>query len=97
MERGGGRSGYRERRRREGFWRVPFVDLLWNFKRGGARPLRPPLNPLVVTRVADCKINPCLELQLQFPIACSRLVKLFPKELQGSSSDNKKSIITKTD
>ena len=48
--RGGGRSGYRERRRREGFWRVPFEDPLWNFKRGGgARPLRPlPLNPLVL-------------------------------------------------
>ena len=27
---------------------VPFEDPLWNFKRGGARPLRaPPLNPLV--------------------------------------------------
>ena len=38
----GGRSGYRERRWREGFWRVPFEDPLWNFKRGGARPLRPP-------------------------------------------------------
>ena len=38
---GGGRSGYRECLRREGFWRVPFEDPLWNFKRG-ARPLRPP-------------------------------------------------------
>ena len=45
---GGGRSGYRERRRREGFWRIPFEDPLWNFKRGG-HPLRPPpLNPLVI-------------------------------------------------
>ena len=48
VEGGGGRSGYRELRRREGFWRVPFEDPLWNFKRGGARPLcPPPLNPLV--------------------------------------------------
>ena len=39
---GGGRSGYCERRRRVSFWRVPFEDPLWNFKRGGARPLRPP-------------------------------------------------------
>ena len=40
----GGRSGYRERRRREGFWRVPFEDPLWNFKRGGGRapPAAPP-------------------------------------------------------
>ena len=38
----GGRSGYRECRRHVGFWRVPFEDPLWNFKRGGARPLRPP-------------------------------------------------------
>ena len=41
MERGGGRSGYRERRRREGFWRVPFEDPLWNFKGGGAPPAPP--------------------------------------------------------
>ena len=40
---GGGRSGYRERHRREGFWRVPFEDPLWDFKRGGARaPCAPP-------------------------------------------------------
>ena len=50
----GGHSGYRERRRHEGFWRVPFEDPLWNFKRGGARPLRPPPppNPLVITIVS---------------------------------------------
>ena len=42
VERGGGRSGYRDRRRREGFWRVPFEDPLWNFKRGGAPPAPPP-------------------------------------------------------
>ena len=45
----GGRSGYRERRRREGFWRVPFEDPLWNFKRGARAPCAPPLNPLVLT------------------------------------------------
>ena len=39
---GGGRSGYRERHRREGFWRVPFEDPLWNFKRGGRAPPAPP-------------------------------------------------------
>ena len=44
---GGGRSGYRECRRREGFWRVPFEDPLWNFKRGARAPCAPPLNPLV--------------------------------------------------
>ena len=44
MERGGGAGakGYRERRRREGFWRVPFEDPLWNFKRGGGTPPAPP-------------------------------------------------------
>ena len=49
---GGGRSGYRERRRREGFWRVPFEDPLWNFNGGGRAPhaAPPPLNPLVVYR-----------------------------------------------
>ena len=46
---GGGGSGYRECRRREGFWRVPFEDPLWNFKRGPRAPCAPPppLNPLV--------------------------------------------------
>ena len=39
---GKGRSGYRERRRREAFWRVPFEDPLWNFKRGGRPPPLPP-------------------------------------------------------
>ena len=29
----------------EGFWRVPFEDPLWNFKRGGGAPLRPPPHP----------------------------------------------------
>ena len=36
VERGGGRSGYRERHRREGFWRAPVEDPLWNFN-GDAR------------------------------------------------------------
>ena len=49
VEGGGGHSGYRERRWREGFWRVPFEDPLWNFK-GGA--LRPP-NPLVINWIRD--------------------------------------------
>ena len=58
----GGCSGYRERRRREGFWRVPFEDPLWNFKRGGRAPPAPPppLNPLVIyvkdyTTTISCK------------------------------------------
>ena len=42
----GGRSGYRECRRREGFWRVPFEDPLWNFKKGGRRAPPPPPPPL---------------------------------------------------
>ena len=34
----------------EGFWRVPFEDPLWNFKRDGRAPPAPPPppNPLVV-------------------------------------------------
>ena len=51
---GGGRSGYRERHRREGFWRVPFEDPLWNFKRGARAPCAP-LNPLVVMSEARRK------------------------------------------
>ena len=49
---GGGRRGYRERHRREGFWRVPFEDPLsvFGISKGGRAPCAPPpLNPLVVT------------------------------------------------
>ena len=54
----GGRSGYRERRRREGFWRVPFEDPLWNFKRGGA-PCAPPESASVYGLYTLCTIDPC--------------------------------------
>ena len=46
---------------------------------------------------SEAIFDPRWELQLQVPIVCSRLVKLFSKELQGSSLDNQNSTIIKTD
>ena len=47
---GGGRSGYRERRWREGFLEGPVWRPSLEFQKGGAPPAPPlPLNPLVMT------------------------------------------------
>ena len=42
VERGGGAQRLPRAPQARRFWRATFEDPLWNFRRGGARPLRPP-------------------------------------------------------